>query len=37
VSVDGIPVVVNGVPRTFDIEEIRAKAAEAAATLHSRL
>lgn len=37
VSVDGVQLVRDGRPTLFDIDEIRRKAAEAAATLHSRL
>jgi cytosine/adenosine deaminase-related metal-dependent hydrolase len=37
VYVDGAHVVKDGVPTMFDINEVRAKAAEAAAVLHSRL
>lgn len=37
VSVDGTELVRDGRPLLFDIDEIRRKAAEAAATLHSRL
>lgn len=37
VSVDGVELVRGGRPLMFDIDEIRRKAAEAAATLHSRL
>ena len=37
VSMDGQPVVRDGSPVRFDITEIRTKAAEAAARLHSRL
>ena len=37
VEVDGQKVVSNGVPTNFDLDEIRAKAAEAAVRLHARL
>lgn len=37
VTVDGRPVVRNGEPVHFDLQEIRSKAAEAASRLHSRL
>lgn len=37
VWIDGHHVVANGRPATFDLDEIRSKAAEAAARLHSRL
>ena len=37
VAVDGHPVVRNGEPIHFDLQEIRSKAAEAASRLHSRL
>jgi len=37
VTVDGVQVVRDGRPTLFDIDEIRHKAAEATATLHSRL
>lgn len=37
VSVDNTPVVVNGVPIHFDLDEVRAKAAEQAHRLFSRL
>ena len=37
VEVDGQRVVSNGVPTGFDLDEIRAKAAEASDRLHARL
>jgi cytosine/adenosine deaminase-related metal-dependent hydrolase len=37
VSIDSRPVVRNGTPVSFDMDEIRAKAAEATARLHARL
>lgn len=37
VDIDGVRAVRDGVPTGFDIHEIRSKAAEAAARLHSRL
>lgn len=37
VAINGVPQVSNGVPLNFDLNEIRAKAAEAAQRLHERL